>query len=415
MWVEGEVSNLTIALLRPLVLLAEGRQRAGARGGLEDGDAAHQVQAEGRDEGPGPRRRSASIRPRASTRSSVEVLEPLGKGSLQQAFEDLKEKLEKEGLFDRPASGRCPMLPRRVGIVTSPTGAVIQDILRVVGRRYANLEIAIYPARVQGRGGGGGDHPRHPRPERGRRLRRADRGPRRRQPRGPLALQRRAGGARAGRVEDPDHLRGRPRDRLHHRRLRGRPARAHALGGGGARGRRPRTRSARASTALRRRADSGARPAPDARAVARGRGHPAPRVRGRARPPPQPRAARGRPRCAGRRPALRPPRRARARVARAAAQAQLEAFRWDRQIADAARAGRATSIAGCDGAGARPRRGAGGPPSAARRASSTASRRWPCCPAATPSSSTTRGRLLRRSADAEVGADVRVRLGRGRG
>jgi exodeoxyribonuclease VII large subunit len=88
--------------------------------------------------------------PRGEYQLSVEVLEPLGKGSLQQAFEEVKEKLEKEGLFDRARKRPIPMLPRRVGVVTSPTGAVIQDILRVVSRRYANLEVLIYPARVQG-------------------------------------------------------------------------------------------------------------------------------------------------------------------------------------------------------------------------------------------------------------------------
>ena len=60
------------------------------------------------------------------------MLEPLGKGSLQQAFEELKEQLEKEGLFDAARKRPLPMLPRRIGIVTSPTGAVIQDILRVL-------------------------------------------------------------------------------------------------------------------------------------------------------------------------------------------------------------------------------------------------------------------------------------------
>ena len=88
--------------------------------------------------------------PRGEYQLSVEVLEPLGKGSLQQAFEELKEKLEKEGLFDRTRKRPLPKLPRCVGVVTSPTGAVIQDIVRVVSRRYANLEILIYPARVQG-------------------------------------------------------------------------------------------------------------------------------------------------------------------------------------------------------------------------------------------------------------------------
>jgi exodeoxyribonuclease VII large subunit len=88
--------------------------------------------------------------PKGEYQLQVEVVEPIGKGSLQQAFEDLKAKLEKEGLFDRARKRPLPMLPRRVAIVTSPTGAVVQDILRVVRARYANLEIAIYPARVQG-------------------------------------------------------------------------------------------------------------------------------------------------------------------------------------------------------------------------------------------------------------------------
>src|SRR6185503_4829283 len=88
--------------------------------------------------------------PRGEYQLSVEVLEPIGKGSLQQAFEELKEKLEKEGLFAAARKRPLPMLPRCVGIVTSPTGAVIQDILRVLSRRYANLGVLLYPARVQG-------------------------------------------------------------------------------------------------------------------------------------------------------------------------------------------------------------------------------------------------------------------------
>jgi exodeoxyribonuclease VII large subunit len=88
--------------------------------------------------------------PRGEYQLSVESLEPLGKGSLQQAFEDLKDRLAKEGLFDEKRKRRLPMLPRRIGVVTSPTGAVIRDILRVLSSRYPNLEVLIYPARVQG-------------------------------------------------------------------------------------------------------------------------------------------------------------------------------------------------------------------------------------------------------------------------
>jgi exodeoxyribonuclease VII large subunit len=88
--------------------------------------------------------------PRGAYQLSVEVLEPLGKGSLQQAFEELKERLGKEGLFAPGRKRALPRLPRRIGIVTSPTGAVIQDFLRILRRRYANLEVLLYPARVQG-------------------------------------------------------------------------------------------------------------------------------------------------------------------------------------------------------------------------------------------------------------------------
>jgi exodeoxyribonuclease VII large subunit len=80
----------------------------------------------------------------------VEVVEPLGKGALQQAFEELKEKLEQEGLFAAARKRPLPMLPQRIGVITSPTGAVIQDVLRVLQQRYANVSVLIYPARVQG-------------------------------------------------------------------------------------------------------------------------------------------------------------------------------------------------------------------------------------------------------------------------
>jgi exodeoxyribonuclease VII large subunit len=90
--------------------------------------------------------------PRGEYQVSVQVLEPLGKGSLQQAFEDLKEKLEKEGLFDPKRKRPLPKLPRRIGVVTSPGGAVLKDILRVLRSRYANLDVLVFPAAVQGDG-----------------------------------------------------------------------------------------------------------------------------------------------------------------------------------------------------------------------------------------------------------------------
>jgi len=83
---------------------------------------------------------------------SVDLVEPKGKGALQLAFEQLKEKLKAEGLFEPGRKKKLPLRPKTIGIVTSPTGAAIRDILRILERRYAKLHILIYPARVQGEG-----------------------------------------------------------------------------------------------------------------------------------------------------------------------------------------------------------------------------------------------------------------------
>ena len=82
----------------------------------------------------------------------VEVLEPAGLGALQLAFEQLKEKLEKEGLFRPERKRPLPSLPRKVGIVTSPTGAALRDFLSVLKRRHNAVSVLIYPAEVQGSG-----------------------------------------------------------------------------------------------------------------------------------------------------------------------------------------------------------------------------------------------------------------------
>jgi exodeoxyribonuclease VII large subunit len=82
----------------------------------------------------------------------VEGIEPKGKGALQLAFEQLKEKLKKEGLFDPSVKKKLPLLPKKIGIVTSPRGAAIIDIIKTLERRFAHLHIVIYPAKVQGEG-----------------------------------------------------------------------------------------------------------------------------------------------------------------------------------------------------------------------------------------------------------------------
>jgi exodeoxyribonuclease VII large subunit len=82
----------------------------------------------------------------------VDKIEPKGIGALQMAFEQLKNKLKKEGLFDEPRKRPIPYLPTRIGVVTSPTGAAIRDILNVVKRRFQNIEVILNPVNVQGEG-----------------------------------------------------------------------------------------------------------------------------------------------------------------------------------------------------------------------------------------------------------------------
>jgi len=87
---------------------------------------------------------------RGDLQFQAEYLEPKGAGALQIAFEQLKVKLGAEGLFDASRKKPVPALPRRIGVVTSPQGAAIQDILNVLRRRHESVSVLIYPAQVQG-------------------------------------------------------------------------------------------------------------------------------------------------------------------------------------------------------------------------------------------------------------------------
>jgi exodeoxyribonuclease VII large subunit len=78
-------------------------------------------------------------------------MEPAGRGTLREAFERLKEKLKQEGLFDESRKRKIPLLPGKIAIVTSPTGAAVKDILQVLDRRFTNAEVTIYPVKVQGK------------------------------------------------------------------------------------------------------------------------------------------------------------------------------------------------------------------------------------------------------------------------
>ncbi len=82
----------------------------------------------------------------------VENLEPIGLGALQLAFEQLKKRLEAEGLFDAARKKPLPLLPSRIGFITSPRGAAVRDVVRILTRRFPNVHLTVYPVRVQGEG-----------------------------------------------------------------------------------------------------------------------------------------------------------------------------------------------------------------------------------------------------------------------
>ena len=150
-WVEGEISNFKVyasghayftlkdaaSQLRAVLFRNRGR-----RVRFEPGDGLH-VLAMG----------SVEVYPqRGEYQLVVEMLEPRGLGALQLAFEQLKARLAAEGLFDEARKRALPRFPKTIGIVTSPSGAAIRDMLRVIGRRFGELHIVLAPCRVQGDG-----------------------------------------------------------------------------------------------------------------------------------------------------------------------------------------------------------------------------------------------------------------------
>ncbi len=230
-WVEGEISNFRPApsghvyftlkdadAQLPIVLFR--RQAMLLRFRPEDG--LHVL----------VRGRVSVYEQRGQLQLVAETMEPVGAGSLQLAFEQLKERLKAEGLFDADRKKPLPLFPHTVGIVTSPTGAVIRDFLNIVSRRHSGLNVLLCPVSVQGESAPG-------------------------EIEGALAelnanglvdliVLARGGGSledlaafnseRVARAiassQTSGSFRGRTRDRLHHRGLCRRPARAHAFSRG---------------------------------------------------------------------------------------------------------------------------------------------------------------------------------------
>jgi exodeoxyribonuclease VII large subunit len=94
--------------------------------------------------------RISVYQPRGEYQIVLDYLEPMGVGDLALAFEHLKKKLAAQGVFDREIKKPLPFLPQRVAVITSPTGAAIRDFLKIIRRRFANIDIVVVPVRVQG-------------------------------------------------------------------------------------------------------------------------------------------------------------------------------------------------------------------------------------------------------------------------
>ncbi len=150
-WVFGEISNLTIHRSGHVYFTIKDREaqisavyfRGAAearRLGLRHGQA---IEARGR---------LTLYEPRGQFQIVVDRLRPGGLGELQRRFEELKQRLQAEGLFDAERKRPIPALPRCVGVITSPQGAAIRDFLQILRRRFADMRVRIYPAAVQGPG-----------------------------------------------------------------------------------------------------------------------------------------------------------------------------------------------------------------------------------------------------------------------
>ncbi len=149
LWVEGEISNMArpasghiyFSLKDPNAQIRAAFFRQRQRGptiGLKNGDL---VLVFGR---------VSLYEPRGDYQLIVEQIEPAGEGALKREFDRLKRKLADEGLFDEDRKQPLPELPTRIGVITSPSGAAVRDILTVLRRRFPAIPVVIYPAAVQG-------------------------------------------------------------------------------------------------------------------------------------------------------------------------------------------------------------------------------------------------------------------------
>jgi exodeoxyribonuclease VII large subunit len=151
LWVEGEVSNLATPRSGHLYFSLKDAH-AQVRCALFRGKRMllRDLPADG--DRVLVRARAGLYEPRGDLQLIVEHLEPAGAGDAQRAFEALKRKLQAEGLFDAARKRELPAFPRRIGVITSASGAAIRDVLQVLRRRAPQIRVTVYPALVQGQG-----------------------------------------------------------------------------------------------------------------------------------------------------------------------------------------------------------------------------------------------------------------------
>ena len=151
LWVEGELSNLAMPRSGHLYFSLKDAH-AQVRCALFRGKRQLLRFEPAKGDQVLARVRVSFYEPRGEFQLVVEHLEPAGAGSAQRAFEALKQKLQQEGLFDVARKRPLPAFPRRLGVITSPSGAAIRDVIQVLRQRAPYLPVTLFPARVQGEG-----------------------------------------------------------------------------------------------------------------------------------------------------------------------------------------------------------------------------------------------------------------------
>lgn len=149
MWVEGEISNLARPASGHLYFSLKD-DKAQVRCALFRGRGRNTDVAVANGQQVLARGRISIYEPRGDYQLIVDHLEPAGEGLLRRHLEELKRRLAAEGLFDESRKKALPQLPRQIGVITSPSGAAVRDVLQILKRRFPAVPVVLYPVQVQG-------------------------------------------------------------------------------------------------------------------------------------------------------------------------------------------------------------------------------------------------------------------------